>query len=94
MFKKGKGMKKLITEVENKGLMALLGKRVMIFGMNYIYAGTLTGFNETCVLLEDGGIVYNTGAFDNTKFEDFQKLPYSFYIMLNSIESFSETNKK
>lgn len=87
-------MKKLVTEVENEGLMALLGKRVMIFGMNYIYAGTLMGVNETCVLLEDGGIVYNTGSFDNTKFEDFQKLPYPNYIMLNSIESFSETNKK
>ena len=87
-------MKKLITEVENEGLMALLGKRVMIFGMNYIYCGTLMGVNETCVLLEDGGIVYNTGAFDNTKFEDFQKLPFPNYIMLNSIESFSETNKK
>lgn len=87
-------MKKLVTEVENEGFMALLGKRVMIFTMNYIYAGTLTGVNEDCVLLEDGGIVYNTGAFDKTSFEDFQKMPFPNYIMKTSIESFSETNKK
>lgn len=86
-------MKKLVTEVENKGFMALLGKRVMVFCMNYIYSGTLTGVNEDCVLLEDAGIVYNTGSFESKKFEDFQKMPFSIYVQKNSIESFCETNK-
>ena len=87
-------MKKIITEVENEGFMALLEKRVMIFCMNYIYAGTLTGVNDDCVMLEDAGIVYNTGAFDSTKFEEFQKLPFAVYVSKNSSESFGETNKK
>lgn len=87
-------MKKLVTEVENEGLMALLGKRVLIFCMNYIYTGTLMGVNEDCILLEGGGIVYNTGAWDVKDFEDFQKNKFPIYIQKNSIESFSETDKK
>lgn len=36
-------MKKLIQEVEGEGLIALLGKRVTLFCMNYIYTGDLVG---------------------------------------------------
>ncbi len=48
-------MKKIVTvtEVDGEGLVALMGKRVMLFCLNYIYTGTLTGVNATCVLLED-----------------------------------------
>lgn len=89
-------MKKIVTvqEVEGEGFTALLGKRVLVFCMNYIYTGTLTGVNTTCILLEDAAIVYDTGAFDKTTFGDAQKLPYSLYIQTDTIESFSETNKK
>jgi hypothetical protein len=89
-------MKKIVTvtEVEGEGLAALLGKRVMLFCMNYIYTGTLTGVNQTCVLLEDPSLVYETGAFDKTSFGDAQKLPFQIYVQTGAIESFGETNKK
>ena len=89
-------MKKIVTvtEVDGEGLVALMGKRVMLFCLNYIYTGTLTGVNQSCVLLEDPAIVYETGAFDKTSFDDAQKLPHSLYIQTAAIESFGETNKK
>lgn len=89
-------MKKLVqvSEVENEGLIGLLGKNVLVFCMNYIYTGELEGVNETCIQLKNARIVYETGAFTDSKFSDAQKLPFSLYIQLNSIESFSETDKK
>lgn len=87
-------MKKIVTVTEVEGFTALLGKRVLIFCLNYIYTGTLTGVNTSCILLEDASIVYETGAFDKTSFVDSQKLPHQLYIQTSSIESFSETNKK
>lgn len=89
-------MKKIVTvtEVDGEGLAALLGKKVMLFCMNYIYTGTLTGVNQTCVLLEEAAIVYETGAFDSKSFKDAQRLPHSLYVQTGTIESFCETNKK
>lgn len=88
-------MKKIVTvtEVEGEGLVALLGKQVLLFCLNYIYTGTLTGVNNTCVLLENASIVYSTGAFTSKKFDDAQKLPNALYVTTGSIESFSETDK-
>jgi hypothetical protein len=89
-------MKKLVQvkEVEGEGLVALMGKKVMLFCLNYIYTGTLSGVNDTCILLEDPAIVYETGAFSDTSFKDAQKLSSSLYIQTSAIESFCETNKK
>lgn len=89
-------MKKIVTvtEVDGEGLVALMGRRILVFCMNYIYTGTLTGVNATCILLEDAAIVYDTGGFDKTSFLDAQKLPHQLYVQTASIESFSETNKK
>ena len=89
-------MKKLVTvtEVEGEGFIALLGKPVMLFCLNYIYTGTLAGVNSTCVLLENPKIVYETGAFDKKEFTDAQPLPFSLYVQIGAVESFSETNKK
>lgn len=88
-------MKKIVTvsEVEGEGLVALLGKKVEIFCMNYIYAGTLEGVNSTCILLTNAYIVYETGAHDAKSFTDAQKLSHDRYIQTSSIESFGETNK-
>lgn len=85
-------MKKIVTvsEVEGEGLIGLMGRRVTLFCMNYIYTGTLTGVNDTCVLLEDPSIVYETGDFSSKTWKDSQKLPYSWYVQISSIESFGE----
>lgn len=82
-------MKKLIIEVENEGLLALLGQHVMLFCANYIYAGTLVGVNDTCVLLDDAKIVYETGPFTDSKYKDAQALPTkTWYVQMTAIESF------
>lgn len=65
-------------EVEGEGLLALLGKRVTLFCMNYIYTGNLEGVNESCVKLTDAYIVYETGAFNVTEWKDAQKLAKEF----------------
>ncbi len=87
-------MKKIATMIEvEDGLETLLERKVLIFCMNYIYTGVLKGVNQTCILLEQASIVYETGAFDKKSFTDAQKLPNPLYIQSASIESFSETDK-
>ena len=86
-------MKKLVTvtEVESEGLMKLMGKKVTFFCLNYIYTGELIGINETCVLISNPAIVYETGAFTDKTFKDEQSLCVAeFYIQKGCIESFGE----
>jgi len=83
-------MKKFVNvvEVDGEGLESFAGERITLFCMNYIYTGTLVGVNEKYVKLEDAAIVYETGAFDNPKWSDAQKLPYDVYVMMAAVESF------
>lgn len=58
------------------GLMLLLGeKNVVLMCANYLYTGTLTGVNDTCVELEDPSIVYETGAWSSKEWKYAEKLP-------------------
>jgi hypothetical protein len=80
---------KLVESTEEGGLVSLLGESVMIFCVNYIYAGTLSGVNSTCIQLKDPKIVYETGSFSDKGYKDAQSLPTSlWYIQISSIESF------
>jgi hypothetical protein len=81
-------MRKLIDEVAGEGLEKLLGERVTLFCLNYIYTGVLIGVNDTCVLLREPAIVYETGAFSEPKWKDAQALPQDLYVMQAAIESF------
>ena len=81
-------MKKIVTEVEGEGLVKLLGETVTVFCASYIYTGKLSGVNDTCILLDDAKIVYETGPFDEKNWKDAQALPGSWYIRLGMIESF------
>lgn len=83
-------MKKLVSvqEVEDEGLVALMGQVVTLFCLNYIYTGKLTGVNDDCVLLESASIVYETGSFNDTQWKDAQQLPHPVYVMKRCIESF------
>ena len=81
-------MKKIVEEINGEGLEKLLGETVTLFCVNYIYTGKLMGINETCVLLSNAGIVYETGAFTDKQWKDCQPLPNDWYVMLNAIESF------
>ena len=89
-------MKKLVnvTEVEGEGLVKLLGERVILFCLNYIYTGELVGVNTHDALLKDGHIVYETGAFSDSKFKDAQRVADELYIRTSAIESYSVTPKK
>ena len=81
-------MKKILSEVDCEGLEKLLGETVTLFCCRYIYTGVLSGVSEREVLLEDAGIVYETGGFDTKEWADCQKLPRDWYVAIQSIESF------
>lgn len=83
-------MKKVIEiqEVENEGFLSLMNEVITIFSLNYIYTGKLIGVNDTCVLLKDPSIVYETGDLDTKSWKDAQKLPNKLYVQINCIESF------
>lgn len=84
-------MKKIVTEVENEGMVSLLGKKVVLFCMNYFYTGILEGVNDSCVLLKDAQIIYETGPFTDKKWKDVQSMPTKgTYVQLAAIESFGE----
>lgn len=89
-------MKKIVNvqEVEGEGLVGLLGQNIMVFCMNYIYTGVLTGVNNTCILLDKAKVVYETGDFSSKKWTDAQPLPNAAYIQLSSIEMFTVIEKE
>ena len=81
-------------EVENEGFLALRGMMVLIICNNYFYYGKLVGVNDTCIKLENPYKVFETGAYNETKFKDAQKLPVTaWYIQIAHIESFGESFK-
>lgn len=85
-------MKRIIEENEGQGMEGLLGEDVLIFAMNYIYTGKLSGVNETCVELTGAKIVYETGPFTDSGYKDAQALPGGvFYIQTGAIESFGRS---
>ncbi len=84
-------MKKLvkIEEVENEGLVALMGKRVTLYCANYIYSGDLIGVNEEFVKLDNALIVYDTGAHDAKEWASTGKFPDGeWYVRLGAVESY------
>ena len=81
-------MRKIVEQVSGEGLEKLLGERVTLFCAVYIYTGRLVGVNDTCVLLEDAGIVYETGDLGSKEWRDSQKLPGDWYVQRGMIESF------
>jgi hypothetical protein len=82
-------MKMIVEEKTGEGLEKLLGENVLLMCCNYFYHGKLVGVNDRCVMLEDAGIVYETGEWTSSQFKDKQKLGQKhWYVNINSIESF------
>jgi hypothetical protein len=81
-------MRKIVEEVSGEGLEKLLGERVTLFCLNYIYTGKLMGVNASCVLLHEAAIVYETGELSTKIWKDAQALPADWYVNLACIESF------
>lgn len=81
------------TDIETKnqgGLRTLVGKRVTLFCVNYIYTGKLIEVNDSAVVLTDPAIVYETGPLRTKKWKDAQNFPHDWQVQRNSIESFGE----
>ena len=83
-------MRKRNKEVNHIGLFSLMGKRVLLMCANYFYAGKLTGFTDTEVLLEDPYIVYETGEWDDKKWAEAKPLGRPIFVNRDFIESFFE----
>ncbi len=81
--------KKVTTRKVATGLESLLGQNILIFGLNYIYTGKLTGVDAHSILLSDPSIVYETGPFTQRGYGDVQKLHVDeWHISRYAIESF------
>lgn len=77
-----------IEDVDD-GFIALLGERITVMCACYFYTGKLIGVNNTCILLEDPAIVYETGAFTDKHWKDCQSMNVKqWYIQTSLIESF------
>lgn len=77
-----------VVEVENEGLLKLMDETITVM-CNYFYTGKLIGVNDTCILLKDPKIVYETGPWNEKNWKDAQSLPCEeFYIQIAAIESF------
>ena len=84
-------MKKLVQETEGEGLVKLLGETVIVMCMNYFYNGKLVGVNDTCILLHDPKIIYETGKWTDSTWKDVQGMGMDeLYIQTASIEAFGK----
>ena len=83
-------MKKLVEtkEVEGEGLLSLMGEVVTIYCVKFIYTGKLIGVNDSCILLQNASIVYDTGPHSSKSWAEVQSLPNDWYVTTASIESF------
>ena len=79
-----------VVEVDNEGLVSLLGKPIEVWCMNYIYVGLLEGVNETCIKLSQAHVVYETGPFGTKTYKDVQKHSSDVvYVQIGAMESFA-----
>ena len=81
-------MKKIVEEISQDCLEALLGERVTFFCASYIDTGRLIGIDENYALLTEPSIVYETGELTTKEWKDAQPLPHDWAIKLTSVESF------
>lgn len=85
-------MKKLVEEVENEGMVKLIGETVTLFCMNYFYNGKLIGVNSDCVLLKNPKLIYETGKWSDSDWRDAQSMGIEeLYVRIEAIESYAVT---
>lgn len=82
-----------LVEVEDAGLVSLLGKRVILLCAAYFYDGTLEGVNDTCVELSDAHIVFNAGTWSDPGYETAESFRGGqLFVQVAAIESFGLSN--
>ena len=64
-----------------------INQRITLFCANYIYSGRLNKILNGWLTLTEAGIVYETGPFDVMQWQDYQPLPHSVSVNVNSVES-------
>lgn len=81
-------MKRLIEDTDATGLESLLGERVQVWCLNYIYTGKLTGVNTHDIELTDAAVIYETGKLTGkpTNVEAFPAGPW--FVRMGAIESY------
>lgn len=65
----------------------LIGQVVFLEGINYFYVGKLIEVDNDALgiptaVLEDPGLIYNTGAHENREWLDVKPLPSPWYVSL------------
>jgi hypothetical protein len=79
-----------ITEVEGEGLTSLLGQDVILFCLDRIYTGKLSGVSDSDVLLEDAEIANDSAHVVYQVVGRFTvKLPNAIYVRTSAIESYT-----
>lgn len=87
-------MQKIVAVGGKKGLVSLLGEKVLLLCSNYFYAGRLVDVGKTYVRLDNAKIVYDTGDWGLPSWKDAQSLGTEpHYVRLAHIESFRLSNK-
>jgi hypothetical protein len=81
-------MKIIVDDKTPEGLEAFLGQVTTFWCVNYIYTGKLVGVNDKFVKLEDASVVYETGELTSKTWQNVQKVPNDWYLMVSAIESF------
>ena len=78
-------MKQLIETSNESYLESLIGKPVVVWCLNYIYAGTLVGVDDDCLRLTDAKVVYETGPLSGA-LQDAQSLQGDAFVMRRCVE--------
>ena len=82
-------MKRLVETTEADGLEKLIGERVQIWCVNYIYSGELVGVNDADICLGDSSVVYETGKLTEDGWSDAQATGLDeLFIRTSAIESY------
>ncbi len=78
-----------VNENKRQDLLNLIGEKVVLLGVNYLYYGVLTEVYEDNVSLQGARIVFETGNITDAKFKDESEMYSSKWnIMLSAVESF------
>jgi len=88
-------MKQLVEvqEVENEGLVSLLGEIIEICCCRYIYHGKLVGVNDIDIKIENASIIYETGKHTDGNYADKQSVGRDMYVLIGGIEHYMKAKK-
>lgn len=84
-------MKRIIETADVSGLEALLGEKVQVWCVNYIYTGILAGVNEHDIELTQAQVVYETGSLAGLPKDAQATFNGVWFVRTSAIESYGVT---